>query len=123
VKIYSALLKADAEPVLVKEGFAWGALILGPVWLVAHRSWTAAAISLAAYVLIVAVVPWPGAGILAVGVALVLGLTGHDLRRGSLEHRGYLLTHVLAAADLDEAWLRLLTYRPDLATRLRPEPA
>ena len=59
VKIYTALLKPDAEPVLVREGFAWGALFFGPLWLAAHRAWIAAAISLAAYILI-AVLPRAG---------------------------------------------------------------
>jgi hypothetical protein len=123
VKIYTALLKADAEPVLVKEGFSWGALIFGPLWLAAHRAWIAAAISLAACVLITVLVPEPAGAILLVAVALILGLTGNDLRRWALENRGYLLVHVLAANGGDEAFTRLLSYRPDLAARFRPEPA
>ena len=43
----------DAAPVLVREGFAWGALMFGPLWLAAHRAWIAAALALAAAVLIV----------------------------------------------------------------------
>ncbi len=122
MKIYTALLKSDAEPVLVREGFAWGALFFGPVWLFAHRAWIAGAISLAAYVLTGVLVAGPAAAILAVGLALILGFAGHDLRRWALEHRGYLLAHVLAAADRDDAFMRLLTLRPDLAVRYRPEP-
>ena len=122
MKIYTALLKSDAEPVLVREGFAWGALFFGPVWLFAHRAWIAGAISLAAYVLTGVLVAGPDAAILAVGLALILGFAGHDLRRWALEHRGYLLAHVLAAADRDDAFMRLLTLRPDLAVRYRPEP-
>ena len=56
-------------------------------------------------------------------LALILGLTGNDLRRWSLEHRGYLLVHVVAAVNPDDAFTRLLTRRPDLAVRFRPEPA
>ena len=122
MKIYTELLKSDAEPVLVREGFAWGALFFGPVWLFAHRAWIAGAISLAAYVLTGVLVAGPAAAILAVGLALILGFAGHDLRRWALEHRGYLLAHVLAAADRDDAFMRLLTLRPDLAVRYRPEP-
>jgi hypothetical protein len=122
MKIYTALLKVDGEPLVVKEGFSWGALIFGPLWLAVHRAWIAAAISLAAYVLIVAAAPRPAAVILVAGLALGLGLTGNDLRRWSLAHRGYLLVHVLAAGSPDEAFTRLLTYRPDLSARLRPEP-
>jgi len=123
VKIYTALLKHDAEPVLVREAFAWGALVFGPIWLAAHRAWTAAAISLAAYILIIVLAPWPADFILATGMAFMLGFTGQDLRRWALEHRGYLLVHVLAAGDRDDAFMRLMTRRPDLAVRYRPEPA
>jgi hypothetical protein len=122
VKIYTALLKADAAPVLVREGFSWGGLVLGPLWLAAHRAWIAAAISLAACVLVVVFAAEPAGWILLVGVALILGLTGNDLRRWALENRGYLLVHVLSANNPDDAFVRLLTHRPDLAARFRPEP-
>jgi hypothetical protein len=123
VKIYTALLKHDAEPVLVREGFAWGALLFGPLWLTAHRAWIPAAISLAADVLIGLLAPRPAAAILAIGLAVLLGLTGQDLRRWTLEWRGYLLVHVLAAINRDDAFMRLMALRPDLAARYRPEPA
>jgi hypothetical protein len=123
VKIYTALLKAGAEPVLVREGFSGGALILGPLWLAAHRAWIAAGISLAAFILIAAIAPEPAAGVLAAGLALILGWTGNDLRRWALESRGYLLLHVLAAGSPDDAFTRLITHRPDLASRFRPDPA
>lgn len=120
MKIYTALLRHDAEPVLVKEGFSWGAFLFGPFWLLAHRAWTAAALSFVAYLLI-ALLTAPALGpILGTGVAVILGLTGSDLRRWALEQRGYMLLHVLAARGWDEAWQRLLTYRPDLMERLRP---
>ena len=121
MRIYTALLKADSEPYLVREGFAWGALFFGPFWLAAHRAWIAAGISLAAYVLLAAVVPEPACGIAAVGLTVILGMTSNDLRRWALENRGYLLVHVLSARNSDEAFTRLLDYRPDLAARFRPE--
>ena len=65
---YTAHLKPDAEPVLVREGFSWGALVFGPLWLAAHRAWLLAALALAGYVLIAALIPprrpaasWPWA--------------------------------------------------------------
>jgi hypothetical protein len=123
VKIYAALVRPDSEPVLVRDGFAWGALFLGPVWLAVHRAWIAAAISLATYVLLVALAPDPADAILAVGLSLILGFTGRDLQCWALERRGYLLAHVVAAGDRDDAFARLLNLRPDLAGRYRPEPA
>ena len=123
MKVYTALLKPDAEPVLVREGFAWGGLFLGPVWLAAHRAWIPAALSLAAYILVIAAAPPQAMPIMIAALAAILGLTGHDLRRWTLESRGYLLTHVLAATDPDDAFRRLLNHRPDLVARFRPEPA
>ena len=38
---------------LVREGFSWGALLFGPLWLAVHRAWIAAVLALAASVLIV----------------------------------------------------------------------
>jgi hypothetical protein len=123
VKLYGAHLKPDAEPILVPEGFSWGALIFGPLWLAVHRAWIAAALSLATFVFTAILVPEPAAGVLTLGLAVILGLTGQDLRAWALEQRGYVLLHVLAAHSLDEAWMRLLTHRPDLAARYRPEVA
>jgi hypothetical protein len=123
VKIYTALLKPGAEPILVKEGFAWGALYFGPFWLAAHRSWIGAGLALAAFVLIAALAPPPAREVLLLALALGLGFIGNDLRRWALEHRGYLLQHVVTARGEEEALGRLLTHRPDLATRFRPEPA
>lgn len=119
MKLYTALTRPDAEPVLVREGFAWGALILGPFWLAAHRAWIAAGIAMAAYVLIAVLVPEPAGAVAACGLAFILGFTGHDLRRWALEQRGYLLLHVIMATSMDDAFVRLLTDRPDLAARFR----
>lgn len=119
MKPYTALIKSDAEPVLVREGFAWGALILGPFWLAAHRAWIASGIVLAAYVMIAVLVPEPAGTVVACGLGFILGFTGNDLRRWALEQRGYLLFHVIMAASMDDAFVRLLTDRPDLAARFR----
>jgi hypothetical protein len=121
VRLYGAHLKADAEPVLVREGFSWGALIFGPFWLAAHRAWIAAGLSFAAFVFIALLAPAPAGTILSAGLAVLLGLAGNDLRSNALEQRGYTLLHVLAARGRDEAWMRLIAARPDLKARYRPE--
>jgi len=117
VKLYTAHLKTDADPQLIREGFSWGAGLLGPFWLALHRAWIAAVICLAGFILIAALAPSPLCWILGLGLALLLALIGHDLRRWSLEHRGYLLVHVLAASGHEDAFARLLARRPDLAER------
>jgi hypothetical protein len=123
MKIYTALLRADTEPVLVREGFSWGALIFGPFWLAVHRAWIAAALALAVSILIAVMVPRPAGTILNLGVGLILGLTGNDLRRWTLENRGYLLQHVVAAINADDAFTRLMAQRPELVRRYRRELA
>ena len=118
MRIYTVHLSLwGRPPVLLREGFSWGALIFGPLWLAAHRAWIPAALALCLYVLIAAL-PLPGIQwILALALAWALGLWGHDLARWSLARRGYSLAHVVAARDADAAFVRLLDRRPDLAAQ------
>ncbi len=55
---------------------------------------------------------WPL--LLALALGWAQGLFGHDLVRWSLARRGFLLAHVVAGRDGDEALARLLGNRPDL---------
>lgn len=122
MRFYSAHLKADAEPIVMREGFSWGAFLFGPLWFAMHRAWIAAVITLAASIVIVVTAGPLTCAVLLLGLAIALGLTGHDIWRWALEQRGYLLMHVFATRDADEALLRLIDQRPDLADRYRPEP-
>jgi hypothetical protein len=123
VRFYTAHIRPGAAPVLVREGFSWGALIFGPLWLAAHRVWIAAALTLAAIVLIIVLTEGGLAAALLVATVVLLGLSGHDLRRWSLDHRGYLLSQVVAARDELDAIARLLERRPDLKGSYLPPDA
>lgn len=123
MRFYSVHLKPQAEPVLVPERFAWGAFFFGPLWLAFHRAWIALGLAVAVTVIIPAIVPPIHAAIILAGLSLLLGLVGNDIRRWSLERRGYLETYVLCARNELEAMKELLNYRPDLADRYRPELA
>jgi len=123
VKFWTAHIRTGAAPVLVREGFSWGALCFGPVWLAIHRAWIAAVLTLAAIVLIVALADDSTEMVLLAGVILLLGLSGHDLRRWSLGNRGYRLAQVIAARDELEALERLLNRRPDLKGSFLPPEA
>jgi len=120
VRIYTAHVRARRPPVLVKEGFSWGAFLFGWIWLVFHRAWIPSVLALAAAVLIGGLTGAGARVLLEVGLALLLGLTGRDLVRWSLARRGYTLAHVLAARDTESALARLLTGRPDLAASFLP---
>ena len=114
MRIYTAHTRPRSAPVLVREGFCWGALVFGPFWLLARGIWIAGALSLCLWIAVAVVVPKPAAALVLVALHWILGLTGHDLRRWSLANAGYLLVHVVAARDGDTALVRLLERRPDL---------
>ena len=116
-------IRSGAAPVLVREGFSWGALLFGPLWLAVHRAWIAAVLALAASVLIVALAKHDIAGALLATLMVLLGLSGHDLRRWSLDYRGYLLAQVVVARDELDALGRLLDRRPDLKGSFLPPEA
>ena len=120
---WTAHTRAGTAPVLVREGFSWGALIFGPLWFAAHRAWIAAALSLAAFILIVVLANDGIATALLATLVVLLGLSGHDLRRWSLDLRGYLLAQVVVARDELEALERLLERRPDLKGSFLPPQA
>jgi hypothetical protein len=120
VRIYTAHLRAQRPPVLVKEGFSWGAFLFGWIWLLFHRAWVPAVLALAVSLLIGTLTTAGARVLLELGLALLLGLTGRDLVRWSLARRRYTLAHVVAARDADSALARLVTGRPDLATSFMP---
>ncbi len=113
MKIYSAHIAERAAPQLVREGFAWGAAVLGPFWLLAHRAWVPAAVS-ALLAAAVTLVPGPAQAVAGVAAAWAHGMFGHDLVRWSLERRGFREEHVVAADDAETAFARLMAARPDL---------
>jgi hypothetical protein len=121
---WTAHVRQGAVPVLVPEGFSWGALFFGPLWLAMHRAWIPAVLTIVASVLILALAK-DGLSVALLGALVVLlGLSGHDLHRWSLDHRGYLLAQVIAARNELAALERLLNRRPDLrGSYLPPERA
>ena len=109
---WTAHIAPGRAPVLVAEGFAWGGLVLGPVWLAGCGAWTMAGLVLAADGALAMLAP----GWTLLPAAFATGLFGHDLRRVSLGWSGYTLDHVIAASHADGAFARLLARRPDLAS-------
>jgi Protein of unknown function (DUF2628) len=101
-------------PVLVPEGFSWGAFLFGPIWLLLRRLWLTALLWL---VVAVAAVLLARLGGLAVLLALqfLLGCHARDLQRRALDRRGYDQAHLVAERDEDRAMARLLAARPELA--------
>jgi hypothetical protein len=114
MKIWTAHAKPRVEPLLVREGFSFGALLFGPVWLAARRAWWPAGAALLLTILILFLSTPPASIVLLLGLMLILGLSCNDLVRWSIRRRGYVETNVVAGQNEDEARFRLLTARPDL---------
>lgn len=105
---------------LVKEGFSWPAFVFGPLWLIAHRMWIVlagfAATWLAVQLFFMAL---PG-GNNAVGLAwlvisLGFGLEANQLRRWTLERRGYRTIASVAGSSLDDCEHRFFQSWLDVA--------
>ncbi len=120
MRVWTAHLRAGASPVLVREGWSWGALFFGPIWFASNRAWIPAALDLAALVLVGASTDGPVRVALIAALVVGQGLFGRDLLRWSLDFRGYTLAHVLVARDGEGALARLLQRRPDLIGALVP---
>jgi hypothetical protein len=117
MKIWTAHEKPNASPVLVREGFSFGALLFGPIWLAAHRAWLPALAMVLLTLLILLVTRPPASVILILGLALLAGFSGRDLLRWSVTRRGYLETNVVTGRNQYDAQARLLDARPDLVQR------
>jgi hypothetical protein len=102
-------------PLLVREGFSWGALLFGPVWFLAHRLWLPAVLWLAAAAAALLLARLGGAVVLP-AAHFLLACHARDLWRRLLARRGYAQAHVVAEHDRDRALARLLAARPDLAS-------
>jgi hypothetical protein len=117
VKIWTVHERAGASPMLVRDGFSFGALLFGPFWLAAHRAWLPAA----AAILLILAIPLlsgpPASTIFVLGFAMLLGFSGWDLVRWSVTRRRYLESNIVSGKNEDDAFDRLLTARPDLVDR------
>ena len=106
--------RQPAAPVLVREGFSWGAFLFGLPWLLANRLWLEAAGYLGLVLLLGALLPGYARLPVLLGLELLLGLEARDLRRAALARRGWTEAHVVSEATEDLALARLLAARPDL---------
>ena len=116
MNIYTAHLRHDSLPVLVREGWSWGAAVFGPLWLLVKRAWIPAIVLLAATLAAAAAAPRLS-GVMAIGFAVLAGFLGQDAVRWSLARRGYTMLEIIAARDEDSALVRLLAERPDIGER------
>ena len=115
MRVFTVHLRPRAAPVLVPEGFSWGAAVFGPLWLLGRGAWVPGVLALCADITAWSLVGGLDRMVLLVLIAWMLGVFGHDLRRWSLGRAGFGLAHVVAARNEDAALARLLHARPELA--------
>ena len=117
MKVWTAHEKLNSSPVLVLEGFSFGALLFGPLWLAAHRVWVPAGIVFVLILLVSLLTHPPASIVLLLGLELLLGFSGRDVLRWSITRRGYVESNVVTARNQYDALARLLAARPDLVER------
>ncbi len=132
MKIYTVHSRADARPgtdpdrnlVLVKEGFCWPAFFFGALWALWKRLWLAALLIFTAEAVVGLLAAGTALGLVAaLGLGLIIGYIGDDLRRWTLGRRGYEETGVVGGSDLAEAEMNVFAEYPALAEQLKEPPA
>ena len=119
--------RPSADPVFVRDGFAWLGLILPVVWLLWHRLWIEALLFLAVslglgvwaeYGAGAAIVP-----VLSLLLALFVGLEGAALRLFAWRRRGWNEWGVVEAESREDAETRYVAEAMRDAPSPRPAPA
>jgi len=117
MRVYSVHAPPE-EPVapekflFVKDGFSWPALFVPVLWILWHRMW----LTLVYFIVFVLVVAWIGrlgGDNLAMTVAILGGilfaLEANNIRRLSLQHRGFTEVGGASGRNYDEAETRFFT--------------
>jgi hypothetical protein len=103
--------QALRDLVLVREGFDWLAFFFAPFHAIGCGAWTGALGAIALLTVAVGVPEIVGLDPLSralavLGYAVLCGVSAHDVRRLSLEARGFRLEDVVAGSDRGHALIR-----------------
>lgn len=101
--------------VFVKDGFSWGAAILGPVWLLLQRNWIGLVYyAVAAFVIFggLYAVGASNAAMTLAGLALniFLGFESTEIERDNLEAKGWATLGTVSGASLAECERRFFEH-------------
>ncbi len=118
-------LDPDRDIVVVKEGFCWPAFFFSLVWAIWCRLWLVALAIFIVETLVNVIMAWLNASVTAqtvisLGLALIIGVIGNDLRRWSLDRRGFVQSDIVAASDGDAAEHRFFERHPQLTADYAP---
>jgi len=128
MRVYSVHIRrhggdVDRDLVLVKEGFSLWAALFNVIWALWHGMWTVAlglfvvGVALALVTSALGADPTTKAAV-SVAFDIIVGFVGNDLRRWTLERRGFAEAGLVSAGTTDGALQRFLDLRPDVAEEL-----
>jgi hypothetical protein len=104
--------QAAERAIMVRDGFAFIAFLVPPLWFVWHRLWIEAILALAASIALTTLGEMAGFGLLggalSLLVSLFVGLEGQMLRVNALRRRGWAESGVVEAGNAAEAEIRYL---------------
>jgi hypothetical protein len=104
-----------ARALMLRDGFAFFALLAPLLWFLAHRLFALAALYLAATVVLGALLPPASVAPLMLGLHIFIGFEARNLQAWWLGLRGWQAEAVVMGRDADAAFLQLAAWRPDLA--------
>jgi hypothetical protein len=118
MRVWTVHVRQGHETILVREGFAILAFLFPMLWFLVNRMWLVLVLYLALGAIFGAAtqaLPEAAIAVAALAVQLLVGFHARDLRRWTLERRGWRMIGVVAAkGGEDEALARLYAGRPDL---------
>lgn len=94
--------------ILVRDGFVWSAFFFSVLWMLWHRLWLAAILTLAVFLGLSWGLPEFEIGegpamVISLLVSILIGLEASTIRRWTYERRGLPVRDVVAAPDYDRA--------------------
>ncbi|MEP3278633.1 MAG: DUF2628 domain-containing protein [Stappiaceae bacterium] len=105
-------LKDSGNVTFIRDGFSWGALLIPILWILWNRMWwvflgylaIAVALETGAYF-----IPGLAPGIVATCFGLLFAFEANELKRWSLERKGWHFAGVVAGSNLDECEARFFS--------------
>ena len=123
------LLRTEADKVrFVKEGFSWWGLFFPLPWLLIKGMWEVLVLVILVLVAIgtgstMHYLPDAAAAVLCFGINLLIGFTGNDLYRWTLQRRGLIDIGPASGDTRDEAEMRFFLALPPAPPSLVPATA
>lgn len=109
MKSFTLLVPDDGgQPVLIREGFSWGAFLFGPFWLLWNGLWLSALALIAVSAGVFSALAAADAAAVAappamLAACLIIGFSARDWQRYRLTSGGFRLAEIVLARNSDEA--------------------